>query len=80
MLRLSTLVAALTFLASVTIGASTAQAVVCSEQLCISNCFKGGGKRCLHGCDRRIARRMASGVCPWYGPNWLPGQQTPFGM
>lgn len=70
MLRLSTLIAALILLASVTTAASPAQAVVCSYDHCVSRCFTAGGKYCLRGCDRRIARRMTSGLCPWFGNDW----------
>lgn len=70
MLRRSMLIAILALIASTAIGVSTAGAVVCSEQVCISNCYKGGGKYCLRGCDRRIARRISSGMCPWHGDNW----------
>jgi hypothetical protein len=78
MLRVSLLAAALTttLIASPIIGASTAQAVVCSEEVCISRCFTSGGRRCLRGCDQRIARRMSSGICPWYGPNWFSDWQA----
>jgi hypothetical protein len=67
MLRLSTLIAALILLASATIVAAPAQAVVCSYDLCVSRCFTAGHKLCLRGCDRRIARRLSSGLCPWHG-------------
>lgn len=70
MLRLSTLIAALILLASVTTAASPAQAVVCSYDHCVSRCFTAGGKYCLRGCDRRIARRMTSGLCPWFRNDW----------
>jgi len=80
MLRFSTLIAALTLIASVTIGALPAQAVVCSEDICISRCFIGGGKRCLRGCDRRIARRISSGICPWYGNDWFSDRQAALGV
>ncbi|MGA9329871.1 MAG: hypothetical protein WA832_07960, partial [Bradyrhizobium sp.] len=63
-------IAALILVASATVAASPAQAVVCSYDLCVSRCFTGGGKFCLRGCDRRIARRMTFGVCPWYGNSW----------
>jgi hypothetical protein len=69
MLRLSMLIAALTLIASATIGASPAQAVVCSYDRCVSRCFIAGNKFCLRGCDMRIARRISSGLCPWYGNN-----------
>jgi hypothetical protein len=71
MLRLSLVIAALILIASAMIDASPAQAVVCS---CVSRCFTAGGKFCLRGCDRRIARRLTSGLCPWYGDNWSLGQ------
>jgi hypothetical protein len=74
MLRRSTLIAALILIASATVGATTAQAVVCSYDVCVSHCFTAGGKFCLRGCDRRIARRQTSGLCPWYGNNWPLGQ------
>jgi hypothetical protein len=67
MLRLSVIVAALTLIVAPDIGISPAKAVVCSEQVCISNCNRAGYKRCLRGCDRRIARRISDGICPWYG-------------
>jgi hypothetical protein len=76
MLRLSSLAAVLTFMASLMVDASAAHAVVCSEEVCISRCFTAGGRHCLKGCDRRIARRVASGVCPWYGPNWVLDRQA----
>jgi len=78
MLRRSLLIAALTLMASATIGASTAQAVVCSYDLCVSRCFTAGNKFCLRGCDRRIARRLTSGLCPWYGSNWSRDRQVAF--
>ena len=74
MLRLSMVIAALTLFVSLMIEASPAQAVVCSYDRCVSRCFTAGNKFCLRGCDRRIARRIASGLCPWYGANWSPGQ------
>jgi hypothetical protein len=80
MLRRSTLIAALALIASTTIGASTAQAVVCSEDVCISRCFIGGGKHCLRGCDRRIARRISSGICPWHGNNGFSDRQAALGV
>ena len=67
MLRISLLIAALTLVGTIAIGVSTAQAVVCSYDVCVSNCHMNGGKHCLRGCDRRIARRMSSGFCPWHG-------------
>jgi len=67
MLRVSMMIAALTLVAATDVGVSPAKAVVCSEQVCISNCFRAGYKRCLRGCDRRIARRISDGICPWYG-------------
>jgi hypothetical protein len=67
MLRLSIIVAALTLIAATDIGIAPAKAVVCSYDVCVSNCFKAGYKRCLRGCDRRIARRISDGICPWYG-------------
>ena len=69
--------AALALIASGMIDISPAQAVVCSEEVCLSRCYIGGGRRCLRVCDRRIARRIASGICPWYGSNWW---QAPFGV
>jgi hypothetical protein len=68
------LVAALTLLASVTIDVSPARAVVCSYSTCVSRCFTAGNKFCLRGCDRRIARRMTAGLCPWYGNGVGAGQ------
>jgi hypothetical protein len=65
MLRLSMVIAALIALA--TFDASPAQAVVCSYDLCVSRCFTAGGRFCLRGCDRRIARRQTNGLCPWSG-------------
>ena len=70
MRRFSFVVAALTLIASGMIDVSPAQAVVCSEGTCISNCIRAGGRFCLRSCDRRIARRISSGICPWYGANW----------
>jgi hypothetical protein len=67
MLRIFVLVAALTLMETAAIGVSAAQAVVCSYDVCVSNCFRGGYKHCLRGCDRRIARRLSDGLCPWYG-------------
>jgi hypothetical protein len=67
MLRISILIAALVFVETTSIGVSSAQAVVCSYDLCVSNCNRAGYKRCLRGCDRRIARRLSSGLCPWHG-------------
>ena len=80
MLRRSTLIAAVALMASTTIGVSTAEAVVCSYDLCVSNCFRGGGKTCLRGCDRRIARRISSGLCPWYGSDWFLDRQAALGV
>jgi hypothetical protein len=74
MQRLSMVIAALTIFVSLMIDVSPAQAVVCSYDICVSNCFRGGGKHCLRGCDRRIARRQTNGLCPWSGENWLLGQ------
>jgi hypothetical protein len=68
MLRISILIAALTLLETTAIGVSPAHAVVCSYDICVSNCNSNGRKHCLRGCDRRIARRLSSGLCPWYGP------------
>jgi len=79
MLRRSTLIAALALIASVTMGALPAQAVVCSEDICVSKCFRGGGKTCLRGCDRRIARRISSGICPWYGNAGFLDRQAALG-
>jgi hypothetical protein len=70
MLRFSTLIAALALIASTMIGTSPAQAVVCSYDVCVSRCFTAGNKLCLRGCDRRIARRLSSGLCPWHGNSW----------
>ncbi|HEY6577932.1 MAG TPA: hypothetical protein VIY09_01290 [Rhizomicrobium sp.] len=67
MLRWSMLIAALALLASVTVDVLPAQAVVCSYDRCVSRCFIAGGRFCLRGCDRRIARRLTAGLCPWYG-------------
>jgi hypothetical protein len=67
MLRVSVLIAALTLLETTAIGVSPAQAVVCSYDLCVSNCNSAGHKRCLKGCDRRISRRLSLGLCPWHG-------------
>ena len=68
MLRIFVLIAALTLMETATIGVSRAQAVVCSYDVCVSNCFRNGIKRtCLHLCDKRIARRISNGLCPWYG-------------
>jgi hypothetical protein len=67
MLRLSTLIAALILIGSVAMVAPPARAVVCSYDLCVSRCFTAGNKFCLRGCDRRIARRLSSGLCPWHG-------------
>lgn len=74
MLRISALIAALTLVALIAMGVSAAQAVVCSYDLCVSKCFAAGGKYCLRGCDRRIARRQTSGICPWYGSASLDRQ------
>jgi hypothetical protein len=74
MLRLSMVIVALTLLASITIDASPAQAVVCSQDICVSHCFRGGVRHCLRGCDRRIARRQTNGLCPWSGLGWSLGQ------
>ena len=74
MLRLSMVIAALTLLVSLMIDASPAQAVVCSYDRCVSRCFTADGRFCLRGCDRRIARRQTSGLCPWPGDNWSLGQ------
>jgi hypothetical protein len=63
------LIATLALMASATMGLSPAQAVVCSYDRCVSRCFTAGNKFCLRGCDMRIARRMTSGLCPWYGSN-----------
>jgi hypothetical protein len=79
MLRLSTLTAALALIASATFATSPAQAVVCSYDVCVSRCFTGGGKFCLRGCDRRIARRMTSGLCPWYGQGMSMNRQASLG-
>jgi hypothetical protein len=65
--RLSIIVAALLLIVTTDIGISPAKAVVCSQDACASNCFRAGGKKCLRGCDRRIARRISDGICPWYG-------------
>jgi len=67
MLRIFVLIAALTLMETATIGVSRAQAVVCSYDVCVSDCFRGGYKKCLRHCDRRIARRISNGLCPWYG-------------
>jgi hypothetical protein len=74
MLRLSTLIAAMSLIALATFDASPAQAVVCSYDLCVSRCFTAGGRFCLRGCDRRIARRQTNGLCPWSGLGWSLGQ------
>jgi hypothetical protein len=78
--RFSFAIAALTLIASGMIDISPAQAVVCSEEVCISRCYIGGGRRCLRACDRRIARRIASGICPWPWFNWSLDRQAPFGV
>jgi hypothetical protein len=67
MLRISILIAALTLMETAVIGVPAAHAVVCAYDVCVSNCFRGGYKHCLRGCDRRIARRISNGLCPWYG-------------
>ena len=67
MLRISVLIAALALMETTSIGVSSAQAVVCSYDLCVSNCGRNGGRFCLKGCDRRIARRLSLGLCPWHG-------------
>ena len=74
MLKLSMVIAALTLFVSLMIDTSPAQAVVCSYDHCVSRCFTAGGRYCLRGCDRRIARRLTAGLCPWYGDNWSLGQ------
>lgn len=71
MLRTLVLIAALTLIETAAVGVSTAQAVVCSYDVCVSNCNRGGYRRCLRGCDLRIARRLSSGMCPWYGDSWM---------
>ena len=71
MLRISVFIAALTLLETTVIGISAAHAVVCSYDVCVTNCHRNGGKHCLRGCDRRIARRLSSGLCPWHGPGDL---------
>jgi hypothetical protein len=77
MLRFSTLLAALVLIASATFDASPARAVVCSHDTCVHNCFRAGGKTCLRGCDRRIARRISNGLCPWlFGSDRAPGLQA----
>jgi hypothetical protein len=78
--RFSFAIGALALIASGMIDIGPAQAVVCSEEVCISRCFMGGGRRCLKSCDRRIARRIASGICPWYGNDWWMGRQAPLGV
>jgi hypothetical protein len=78
--RFSFAIAALALIAFGMIDISPAQAVVCSEEICISRCFIGGGRRCLKACDRRIARRVASGICRWYGTDWWLGRQAPLGV
>jgi hypothetical protein len=65
--RILVLIAAVTLLQTIAVGAPAAQAVVCSYDVCVSNCNTNGGKHCLRGCDRRIARRLSNGLCPWLG-------------
>lgn len=76
MLRLSTLIAALILLASVTTAASPAQAVVCSYDHCVSRCFTAGGKYCLRlrSKDRTahdvrslplVPKRLVAGSAGW---------------
>ena len=79
MRRFSFATAALTLIVSGIVDVSPARAVVCSEDVCISRCFIGGGKRCIKGCDMRIARRISSGVCPWLWSNWSPERQVALG-
>ena len=80
MRRFSFAVAVLTLIAAGPSYVSPAQAVVCSEDVCISRCYIGGGKRCLKSCDRRIARRISSGICPWHGNDWRTGRQAMLGV
>jgi hypothetical protein len=70
MLRRSMLIVVPALMALATIGASSAQAVVCSYDRCVSRCFTAGHKFCLRGCDIRIARRLSSGLCPWHENSW----------
>jgi hypothetical protein len=67
MLRIFVLIAALTLIETAAIGVPAAHAVVCSYEVCVPNCYRAGGTRCLSRCDRRIARRISDGICPWYG-------------
>lgn len=78
--RISFATAALALIASSMIDIAPAHAVVCSEEVCMSRCYIAGGKRCLKGCDRRIARRVAAGICPWPWFNWSSGWQAPSGL
>jgi hypothetical protein len=67
MLRISVLIAGLALAETTVIGVSSAQAVVCSYDRCVTKCNRAGVKHCLRHCDMRIARRLTSGICPWYG-------------
>jgi hypothetical protein len=67
MLRILAFVAILSLIGTTAFGVSAAQAVVCSYDQCVSNCHRSGGKHCLRGCDRRIARRQSLGLCEWHG-------------
>ena len=67
MLRISALVAMLSLMGMTGLSVSAAHAVVCSYDQCVWNCHRGPGKYCLRGCDRRIARRLSSGLCAWHG-------------
>jgi len=69
MLRISALIAVLTLTGTTALGVSVAQAaIVCSYDQCVSNCHGNGvSKFCLKICDRKIARRQASGICEWHG-------------
>jgi hypothetical protein len=68
MLRISAAIAVLTLIATAAFGVSSAQAIVCSYDECVSNCHGNGiSKYCLRVCDRRLARRQSSGLCKWPG-------------
>lgn len=67
MLRVPALIAVLAVTATAAF-VSPANAIVCSYDRCVFNCHRNGvSKVCLRVCDLRIARRLSSGLCPWYG-------------
>jgi len=65
MFRISMAIAFTTFIACSAAGVSTASAdnFGCSEEKCMANCTKAGGKFCGKYCSKAMNDKRAAGTC-----------------